>query len=109
MNFSTEAGLASLYEKYDNTGDSNSELSMQFGYNFDKKLYKKIKFVHNLTYYPSVEEFSDYYLTTTGELRAYFTERFFANFKAILDYDATPAPGSGDTDVKYIFGLGMSF
>ncbi len=109
MNFSTEAGLASLYEKFDNTGDSNNELSMQLGYNFDKKLYKKIKLVHDLTYLPSLDEFSDYYLSTTAEVRAYFTERFFANFKAILDYDATPAPGSGGTDVKYIFGLGMSF
>jgi putative salt-induced outer membrane protein YdiY len=109
MNFSTEAGLASLYEKYDNTGDSNSELSAQLGYHFDKKLYKKIKFLNDLVYYPSLEEFSDYYMSTTAEVRAYFTERFFANFKAILDYDATPAPGSGDTDVKYIFGLGLNF
>jgi putative salt-induced outer membrane protein YdiY len=109
MNFSTETGLASLYEKFDNTNDSNSELSLQLGYNFDKKLYKTIAFVHDLTYYPSLAEFSNYYLSTSAEFRAYFTERFFANFKAILDYDATPAPGSGDTDVKYIFGLGMSF
>jgi putative salt-induced outer membrane protein YdiY len=109
MNFSTEAGLASLYEKFDNTGDSNSELSMQLGYNFDRKLYKTIKFLNDLTYYPSIEEFSDYYLSTTAEIRAYFTVRFFANFKAILDYDATPAPGSGDTDVKYILGLGINF
>ncbi len=109
MNFSTEAGLASLYEKFDNTGDSNSEISMQLGYNFDKKLYKKIKFLNDLTYYPSIVKLSDYYLSTTAEIRAYFTERFFANFKAILDYDATPAPGSGETDVKYIFGLGVSF
>lgn len=109
MNFSTETGLAYLYEKFDNTSDKNREVSMQLGYNFDKKLYKKIKLVHDLTYLPSLGEFSDYYLTTSAEVRAYFTERFFANFKAILDYDATPAPGSGGTDVKYIFGLGMSF
>ncbi|OHB59300.1 MAG: hypothetical protein A2167_05730 [Planctomycetes bacterium RBG_13_46_10] len=109
MKFSTEAGLASLYEKYDNTGDSNSELSAQLGYHLDKKLYKKFGFVHDLTYYPSLEELSDYYMTTSAEVRAYFTERFFANLKAILNYDATPAAGSGDTDVKYIFGLGVNF
>ncbi len=109
MNFSTEAGLASLYEKFDNTNDTSSELSMQLGYNFDKKINKTIKFVHDLTYYPSLGELSDYYLSTTAEFRAYFTEQFFANFKAILDYDASPAPSSGETDVKYIFGLGMSF
>jgi hypothetical protein len=84
-------------------------LSAQVGYNFDKTLAKNLKFIHDLTYYPSLDRFSDYYLTTTGELRAHFTERMFANFKAILNYDATPAIGAGSTDTKYILGLGYSF
>lgn len=109
MNFSVEAGLASLYEKFDNTSDSNSRMSAQFGYNFDKKLYNTVKFLHGLTYYPSLEKFSDYYLSTSAEIRAYFTKQMFANFKAILDFDATPAPGAGDTDVKYILGVGWNF
>ena len=109
INFSIEAGLASLYEKYENQTDSTSELSAQLGYNFDKTLAKNLKFIHDLTYYPSLDKFSDYYLTTTGELRAHFTERMFANFKAILNYDATPAIGAGSTDTKYILGLGYSF
>jgi putative salt-induced outer membrane protein YdiY len=109
MNLSTEAGLASVYEKFDNQTSSNSELSIQLGYNFDKKLYKSIMFLHDLTYYPSTDNFSNYYLTTTAELRTYFTERMFANFKAIYNYDATPAMGAGNTDVKYILSVGLSF
>ena len=109
MNFSTEAGLASLYEKFENQTDSNTELSAQLGYHFDKKLIKGLKFIHDLTYYPSTEQFSDYFLTSTGEIRAHFTENMFLNFKAILDYDATPAMGAHKTDTKYIFGLGYSF
>ncbi|MCJ7778926.1 MAG: DUF481 domain-containing protein [Sedimentisphaerales bacterium] len=109
MNFSVEAGLASLYEKFDNVSDSDSKMSAQLGYNFDRKLLKTVKLLHNLTYYPSLEEFSDYYLTASAEIRAYFTRQMFANFKAILDYDVTPAPGAGDTDVKYILGVGWSF
>ncbi len=109
MNFSTEAGLASVYEKFDNQTSSNSELSVQLGYNFDKKLHKSIMFLHDLTYYPSTDNFSNYYLTTTAELRAYFTERMFGNFKVIYDYDATPAMGAGSTDVKYILSVGLSF
>src|SRR4030042_1406105 len=109
MNFSTEGGLASLYEKYENETDSTSELSAQVGYNFDKKLAKNLKFIHDLTYYPSLDKFSDYYLTSTGELRANFTERMFVNFKVILNYDTTPAIDSGTTDTKYILGLGYSF
>jgi hypothetical protein len=33
----------------------------------------------------------------------------FANFKVIFDYDATPAEGAGNTDVKYMLGVGWSF
>ena len=109
MNFSTEGGLASLYEKYKNEADSTTELSAQLGYNFDKKLAKNLKFIHDLTYYPSLDKFSDYYLTTTGELRANFTETMFVNFKVILNYDTTPAMGTGSTDTKYLFGLGYNF
>ena len=109
MNFSSEFGLASLYEKYDNQTDSNSEISLQVGYKFDKKLRKNVKFVHDLTYYPAIDKFSDYFLTTTAGVRADFTEKFFATAKAIMNYDATPAIGAHKTDVKYFLGLGYRF
>jgi|GEM_PF-234678 len=109
MKFSTEAGLASLYEKFDNQTESKSELSAQLGYHFDKKLIKGIKFLNDLTYYPSTEELSDYYLTSTAEIRASMTEKMFLNFKIIFDHDETPASGASKTDVKYIFGLGYEF
>jgi len=109
MNFATEFGLASLYEKFDNQTDSNSEITLQLGYNFDKKLRKNIKFVHDLTYYPSIDKFSDYYLTTTAGVRADFTEKFFTTLKAIFNYDSTPALGSHNTDVKYFLGVGYRF
>ena len=109
MNFSSELGLASLYEKFDNQTDSNSEITLQLGYNFDKQFRKNIKFVHDLTYYPAIDKFSDYYLTTTGGIRADFTETFFLTLKAIMNYDTTPAIGAHKTDVKYFLGLGYRF
>jgi putative salt-induced outer membrane protein YdiY len=108
-NFSTSLGLASLYEKFDNATDSNSEISAQAGYNFDTILWKNLKFLHDLTYYPSLGQFSDYYLTTTAELRATMIKNLFASFKVIFDYDASPAMGQGSTDVKYLFGVGLEF
>ena len=109
MNFSTEGGIASLYEKYDNQTNSNSELSVQLGYHFDKKLAKTVSFMNDLTYYPSIDKFSDYFLTTTAGIRADFTERMFATFKVIFNYDVTPAMGAHSTDVKYFLGLGYRF
>ncbi len=107
--FSTELGLASLYEKFDNQTDSNSKLSIQLGYNFDKKLRKNISFTHDLTYYPSIDKFSDYFLTSTAGIRADFTEKIFMTLKAIFNYDETPAIGAHKTDVKYFLGVGYRF
>ena len=109
MNFSSEFGLASLYEKFDNQTDSNSEISLQVGYNFDMTLRDNIKFVHDLTYYPSIDKFSNYFLTTTAGIRADLTETFFATFKAIFNHDSTPAIGAHKSDIKYFFGLGYRF
>ena len=109
MNFSTEIGLASLYEKFDNQTESNSELSTQLGYNLDKKLTKNTKLAHDLTYYPALDKFSDYFLTTTVGIRTDLSTSFFATFKTIFNYDETPAVGAHKTDVKYFFGLGYSF
>lgn len=109
LSFSTEFGLASLYEKFDNQTDSNSEVSFQAGYNFDKTLMKNVKFIHDLTYYPSIDKVSDCYLTSTAEIRAYFTSQMFSTFKVIFDYDTTPALGSHSTDTKYLLGVGYSF
>ncbi|MBN2128887.1 MAG: DUF481 domain-containing protein [Sedimentisphaerales bacterium] len=110
--FSTGLGLASLYEKFDvdpPADDSNSQISLQMGYNLDHRITDTLRFVHDLTYYPSLEQFSDYYLTTTAELRANLTKTMFANFRVIFNYDESPAPGQGSTDLKYILGLGMTF
>jgi len=109
MNFSTEVGLASLYEKFDNQTDSSSETSLQLGYHFDKKLAERVKFINDLTYYPSLEQFSDYFLTSTAEIRANFTRSMFTNFKVIFNYDSTPAIDKGSTDTKYILGVGVNF
>ena len=68
-----------------------------------------MEFLNDATYYPNMKESSDYYLTSTAELRAHFTKQMFGNFKVIFNFDKTPAPGQGDTDVKYILGVGLSF
>lgn len=107
--FSTSLGLASLYEKFSNDTDSNSELSLQAGYNLSKTVGKRVMFLHELTYYPSVEQFSDYFLTTSAEVRATMIKNLFASFRVIFDYDTSPAIGRGSTDVKYLLGIGLQF
>ncbi|MCL5280184.1 MAG: DUF481 domain-containing protein [Planctomycetes bacterium] len=107
--FSTNLGLASVFEKYKFQGDTNNQLSLQAGYVFSRQLWKNTKFLHDLTYYPSLEDFSDFFLTSTAELRTNLTKTMFANFKVIFNYDATPALDREKTDVKYLLGVGMNF
>ncbi len=109
MNFATEAGLAYLTERFDDDTPSNNEVSAQLGYHFDAKLNERLKFINDLTYYPSFGQFSDYFLTTTAELRAMLTQSIYANFRVLFDYDTSPAAGKGSTDVKYILGVGAEF
>jgi putative salt-induced outer membrane protein YdiY len=112
MNFSSDLGLSILCEQYTTHGKTtrSDELAVQMGYNFDKELYKGINFFHNIVYYPSVTgSVSDYYLTTDAEVRIALNRSMFGSFKAILDYDSTPAENVGGTDTKYILGVGWSF
>ncbi|MCK5271034.1 MAG: DUF481 domain-containing protein, partial [Sedimentisphaerales bacterium] len=112
MNFSSDLGLSILCEQYTTRGETtkSDELAVQMGYHFDRELYKGIDFVHNLIYYPSITgSVSDYYLTTDAEIRVALNRSMFGSFKAILDYDSTPAENVGGTDTKYILGVGWSF
>jgi putative salt-induced outer membrane protein YdiY len=105
-----ELGAASLYERFDDVGSTkNSELSVQAGYNLSHRLTKTVDFIHDLTYYPSTDQFSDYFLTSGAEIRTRFSSRMFANFKTLFNYDASPATSKGHTDVKYIVGIGLDF
>ncbi len=105
-----ELGAASLYERFDDVGSTkNSELSIQAGYNLSHRLTKTVDFIHDLTYYPSTDQFSDYFLTSGAEIRTRFSSRMFANFKTLFNYDTSPATGKGNTDVKYIVGIGVDF
>ncbi len=107
--FSTNLGLASVFERYKFQPETNNELSLQAGYAFSRRLWKNTKFLNDLTYYPSLDEFSDFFLTSTAELRTNLTKSMFANFKVIFNYDATPAFDRGNTDTKYLLGVGLNF
>ncbi len=107
---SCELGIAQMDEEYGtNPGTSDSEVTAQASYKLTHQLVDTVQLIHDLTYYPSIKQVSDYYVTTTAELRANFTETMFANFKVIYSRDATPAMGQGSSDMKYILGVGMGF
>lgn len=108
FNFSTEAGLAWVYESYRNQ-DSNDQISLKLAYHVDKQLHEGVKAFHNFTYFPSLESLSNYFLVTDAGIRADLTEKFFTEFKVEWKYDATPADNSSRSDLRYILGVGWNF
>lgn len=112
LTYSVDLGLAELCEQYTQGDviDKNDELSAQVGHNLGWQINDKVRFTHNLKFYPSLtSSLSDYYLTTDAELRIALSTAWYSSFKAILDYDSTPAEGIGTTDTKYIMGIGWKF
>lgn len=109
MNFATELGVAAIHEEYSDPKDTNDDITLQAGYEFDKKINDKLFFVHTLTYYPSIHDTEDYLIQTDAELRYHLTEKLFSSFRIEIDYDSTPAENSDTTDQRYLVGLGWTF
>ena len=108
LNFATEAGLSCIYEDYENNG-TDKKFSARAGYHFDAAFNNTFSFIHDLAYFPSTEQVSDYYLSSSAELRAKLNSSWFVNAKILFDYDTTPAQSKGNTDVKYLLGAGFAF
>lgn len=108
-NFSIEAGLSNVYEDYDDGSSASSKFSAVTGYHYDRKFNSVFSFIHDTSFFPNTSDVSDYYLTTSAEIRARLNTRLFTNFKVLYDYDTTPAANRRKDDVKYIFGVGVEF
>lgn len=109
LNFSTELGIAYLYENFSNGDGENSELTGRLAYYFDKLVFEKISLFNNLQFYPKLSDTTDLYITTSAGIRSHITDTFFTEAKATLEYDTTPAKNAKKTDLYYTIGLGMNF
>lgn len=105
--FNTEAGLAYINEVYVG-GGSNDTVAVRLAYNFEKELNATVKFLHGTAWYPSIQDPSDYLLSTAAELRTALTCAIFATAKVAANYDSTPAPGAEKLDTIYTMGLGIT-
>ncbi len=108
LNFSTEAGLAFIHESF-SEGESNNEITLRLGYHFDKNLFSKLKFFHDLKLFPAISDPSNLYLITSAGLRTQITENFYSEAKVSIEHDTTPADDAEETDLNYTIGVGVSF
>ena len=109
FNLFTEAGVAWVYEDYENNGTSD-HFAARLAYHVDYKPHKAVTLFHNLEYLPSfTDPLDDYNLNLDAGVRAAIVGSFFAEFKFELRYDSIPAPGSKKEDLRYVVGVGWLF
>ena len=105
--FSTEAGAVLRREEYGGGGSTESDIAAHLAYNFQQKLNENVSFLHEVAYYPALDEPSDHLLVVQAELRAKLTKSIFVSAKVVMNRDSSPAPGSHKTDVLYMLGIGL--
>lgn len=110
--FRTEAGISYVHETYnedDGGTENNDNLSLRFAYHFEHALNDRAALFHNLEYVPTIDDPSDYNLTTDIGLKFNITATFLAQFKLEWKRDSTPAEDSLKNDVLWMVGLGWQF
>lgn len=115
---STEAGLTYVYEKFDAPDtasttefrDHNEYLSGRLAYKIEKKFAgDRLTLFHNAEYLPSFQDIGDYLINADGGLRVGITGKLFLEYKLTLTYDAVPAPGASNTDLRHVMSIGWQF
>ncbi len=109
VTFSTEAGIAWVYEQYTNATPTREDVSLHLAYHLTKKFNDKVSVFHDLEYLPSVENGRNFIVNTDLGVHAKLTKHFFTEAKVTLDFDSRPANGAEKTNVFYSIGVGYTF
>ncbi|MFN4241898.1 MAG: YdiY family protein [Tepidisphaerales bacterium] len=108
QNFRTEAGVGLTYEDYRGE-ESETYPNARLAYAYDRVLVDNVRFIHNLEYLPSLEDFGEYIINTDAGIRVNLSARFFTDFKVELKYNARPEADVSRSDLRYILAVGWQF
>jgi putative salt-induced outer membrane protein YdiY len=114
---SVEAGLTYVYEKFDapesasttEFRDHNEYFSGRLAYKVEKRFGDRVTLFHNAEYLPSFQDVGDYLVNADGGMRVGITGKLFVEYKLTLTYDAFPAPGASNTDLRHLLSVGWQF
>jgi putative salt-induced outer membrane protein YdiY len=114
---SFEAGLSYVYEKFaappeastTDFREHNEYFSARLAYRLEKKLGDRVTAFHNAEYLPSFHDVDDYLINADGGMRVGLTGQLFVEYKLTLTYDAMPAPGASNTDLRHLVSVGWQF
>lgn len=104
-----EAGASYFNEDF-NTEADKSSFRARWSMKFDWPIFdEKVTFYHYDEFFPSLQNFKDYYLTADTGIRFKIFNGFVSSFQWTLRYNSRPAPGTIDTDNLYLMNLGYAF
>lgn len=109
MSLYVEAGASYFNEDFNLAEDKSSfraRWSMKFNWPI---LDEKVTFYHFDEFFPSLQNFQDYYLTADTGIRFKIFDGFVSSFQWTLRYNSRPALGTTDTDNLYLMSLGYAF
>jgi putative salt-induced outer membrane protein YdiY len=116
LKISTEAGVTYVYERFDPPDtpddgfrDHNESLSGRLAYKLESRINDRFVLFHNTEYLPSFQESDDYLITSDAGMRVTLTGRLFMEYKLTLTFDAQPAPGATETDLRHLISVGWQF
>lgn len=104
-----DLGVSHLREDFAGAGAARERLTGQFSYRFQTRVFGKVELSHEIAVYPALQDLKDTFLSSNLTVRTPLSDTLFANFRFLLDFDATPAPGSRKDSSKYTFGIGYRF
>ena len=108
LKFSTEAGLAWVYQRYDG-GDTNEYFAARLAYAISWTPVTIVTLYHTLEYLPSFEGPENYLLNVDAGVRTTIWKGLFSEFRIEFRYNSEPASDRETTDVRYFAGVGWQF
>ena len=110
FNLSTEAGIAFLYQNYQN-GPIDQNAAYRLAYHIDKTLNDKVSLFNDAEFVAPFRfgQSNRYVLTADAGIRAKLTKTFFSEFKVNYHRNDHPLPGTLKDDLAFLLGVGWQF
>lgn len=118
LKLSAEAGVTYVYEKFSAPEEAsttefrehNEYLSGRLAYKIERHLYSdRVTLFHDAEYLPSFRDIEDYLINANAGMRVGVMGPMFLEYKLTLTYDAIPAPGASNTDMRHLLSVGWKF
>lgn len=108
MELNAEVGLGFFNEDFKVAKDLQY-VTGRWAANLDWPVTPDTTIFHQHQGFPSIEDFTDYYITSQQGIRIKVMGNFTTSFQVNWRYDNTPSVGKKSSDFQYLLNLGYSF